>query len=57
VLCYVDDILVICVKSFMVMATNPTYLDLLSDRNSNYSADTLTLGTIRLSLKVIYMRL
>jgi len=39
------------------MAITPTYLDLLSDRDSNYSADTQTLGTIRLSLKVIYMRL
>ena len=37
------------------MAITPTYLDLLSHTDSNYSADAHTLGTIRLSLKVIYM--
>ena len=37
------------------MAITPTNLDLLSRTDSNYSADVHTLGTFKLSLKVICM--
>ena len=39
----------------MVMAITPTNLDLLSHTDSNYSADVHTLGTFKLSFKVIYV--